>query len=139
MGEFKKGFEPLSEGDYLVRMTSYEEVDTKAGNGRNLKATFQVVNGDAKNRLIFENFLVEHTNPEAEEIGNDRLDKYLKAVGAENGLESLGNDRTKIGEYLEMPFIATVDIEDAREYQDKVTGETKLSKAKNRIKSFKAR
>jgi hypothetical protein len=139
MGEkaFKEGFEPLEEGDYLVRMNRVEL--TPCNNGRMVKASFQVVNGDAKNRLIFDSFLVEHTNEKAEKIGKDRLSNYLKAIGVEGGLDDIGHDYTRLEEYLETPFIAAVKVEEGgRQYTAK-DGTTRTAKASNKVKSFKKR
>lgn len=136
--EFTKGeFKPITAGDYLLRMTRVEEVDTRNG-GRMVKATFQVVNGDAKNRLIFESFLTQHGNPTAEKIGKERLSKFLQAVGENGGLEGIGNDTTQLENYLELPFIGSVKIEAGSEYTDK-DGNLRMSKDRNKITSFKSR
>ena len=137
--KFEKGtFEPLPESDYLVRMTRYEEKPTKKGNGVGAFVTFQVVKGDYKNRLIFDYFLVEHENPKAQEIGLERLNNYLKAVGVSGGMDELGDDRTQISDYLELPFIGSTIIEEGSEYTNK-EGNVVMGKAKNKIKSFKSR
>ena len=136
---FTKGdFIPVPSGDYLVRMTNVEEVTTRKGDGKMVKAAFQIVNGDHKNRLIFETFLVEHPKEIVQKIGNERLSKYLEAVGVKGGLEGIGHDRTRLEDYLELPFIASLKIEEGSEYvaQD---GSTKTSKDRNKISSFKSR
>jgi hypothetical protein len=133
--EFKKGdFPALPEGDYLIRMSRYSESPTNAGNGVLGKAGFEVVSGESKGRLVFHNFLVEHTTPKAQEIGNSQLDSFLKAVGVNDGLEGIGNDRTRISEYLELPFTASLVIEAPKEYAP-----GKISKERNKIKTFKRR
>lgn len=139
----KNDFKPIPEGDYLVRLLDdhLEEVSTKAGNGKMLKATFEIVQAEdetLKGRRIFESFLVEHANPKAAEIGNQRLDKYLKAVGA-GGLEENGNDRSVVYSNTQIPFIAGIKVDKGTEYTDKVTGQTKVGKDRNKISSFKAR
>lgn len=85
-------------------------------------------NEAAKNRLIFEDFILEHSNPKVGEITRDRLNKYLKAVGESNGLEGIGNDFSKLEEYLEMPFVASVKIESNEGY----TPRNKVSNYKSR-------
>jgi len=127
-------FLPLPVGDYLLRMNRFEEKATKAGNGKLISASFQIVNGEYKNRLIFHNFLVEHTSAKAQEIGTEQLDRYLKAVGVEGGLEGIDYDRTQLENYTELPFIATLKIEEAKEYAP-----GKISKARNNIVKFMAR
>lgn len=126
--ETKKRYEPIPEDTYLLRMNRIEEVQTKAGTGTMLKAGFEVVNGEQKGRLVFHNFLVEHTNPKAAEIGLEQLDRYLKAVGVKSGFEGLNFDRSILGEYTEIPFLGAVKIETNHEYGDS-----------NRIVKFSAR
>jgi len=128
MSDAKNPFEPLSEGDYLVRMNRVTEKTSKAGN-KMLSVGYQVVSGDSKDRLIFENFLLEHSNPKVSEITNERIDKYLKAVGVDDGLEAIGHDLTQIDQYLEIPFMAGVRIQAGNNgYKDS-----------NKIASFKRR
>jgi len=137
MSNAKPEFTPLEAGDYKVRMNRFKEDPTKNGKGRMISAGFEVVDGDNKGRLIFHNFLVEHTTPKAMEIGNQQLDEYLKAVGA-GGLEGINNDRSLLEQWTEIPFIATVKVKDASEYVA-YDGTTKTSKAKNEIKKFMKR
>jgi hypothetical protein len=122
------GFEPVPEGTYLARMNRIEETATKNGKGVMLKVGFQIVNGDFKNRLIFHNFLVEHTNPAASEIGLEQVDRYLQAVGVKGGFEDIGFDRSKLEDYLELPFNLGVKIETQEGYKDR-----------NKVSTFKAR
>ena len=81
MSEQKTEFLPIEAGDYLVRMNRVNEEKTKNGKGVMVKTGFEIVSGDAKGRLVFHNFLVEHTSPKAQEIGNKQLNQYLDAVG----------------------------------------------------------
>lgn len=136
--EKKKTWEPLPEGDYMVRMVNLEEKKTKKGDGVLLDCTYEIAKGDFKGRKIFGKFLVEHPSEKAQEIGNKMLNYYLEAVGVDGGLDGLGNDRTQLHDHLEIPFIAGVGIEEPREYTDK-EGNTRVSKARNNIKVFKAR
>jgi hypothetical protein len=134
----KVNYEPLPENEYLVRATRFEERETKNG-GKMISAGFEVINGDFKNRLVFHNFLVEHSNPKAQQIGTEQLDRYLKAVGVDDGLEGIGHDRSQLSDYTELPFIAKVAVEEGgRTYTDR-NGNEQVSKARNKITSFKAR
>ena len=45
MKQGKTPFEPLPSGDYLLRLSRFEEKTTKKGNGVMISAGFQVVNG----------------------------------------------------------------------------------------------
>lgn len=138
MSKEKKSYDPIPENEYLLRATRFEETKTKNGKGTMVKAGFEVVNGDHKGRLVFENFLVEHTSPMAQKIGIERLENYLKAVGVDDGLEGLGHDRTQLADYTEIPFIAKVVIEEGSEYTA-ADGSTRMGKDRNKIVSFKAR
>jgi hypothetical protein len=133
----KPEFKPLEAGDYLVRMNRYEEKSTKNGAGKLISAGFEVVAGEQKGRLVFHNFLVEHSSPKAEEIGNKQLNEYLEAVGA-GGLEGINNDRTLLEQWTEIPFTAVVGIEEASTYK-KADGSMGTSKARNKIKKFMKR
>lgn len=134
----KVSYEPLPEDEYLVRMGKYEEKSTKNGKGKIGSASFEVIKGDFKGRLVFHNFLVEHSSKDAQRIGLDQLDKYLKSVGVSDGLEGINYDRTQLEDYLEIPFIAKVVVEESSEYTD-TDGIARVSKARNKITSFKAR
>jgi hypothetical protein len=117
--DFKEGeFQNLENGEYLVRMNRITEKVTKKGD-KMLSVGYQVMKkvGDeeneskSKNRLIFENFIIEHANPKVTEITQDRLGKYLNSVGVDNGLEGIGHDYSKLWDYLELPFKAKVGIQ----------------------------
>lgn len=133
----KPEFKPLEPGDYLVRMNRFEEKPTKNGAGKIISAGFEVVSGEQKGRLVFHNFLVEHTSAKAEEIGNKQLDQYLQAVGA-GGLEGINNDRTLLEQWTEIPFTAVVSVEEPKTYK-KADGSSGTSKARNAIKKFMSR
>ena len=93
-------------------MNRIEDRKTKAGNGTILAAGFEVIKGDFEGRLIFHNFIVEHTNPKAAEIGTDQLDKYLQAIGLAGGFEGLGYDRSALENYTELPLKVIVNIQE---------------------------
>lgn len=108
----KKTFEPLPDGEYLVRMTSLEERKTKKGDDM-LTAKFQIVKGPdgvegAKNRIIFENFVMTNQNAKAVEISISKLNKYAEAIGINGGIDSLENGAADLMDYLETPFVAVV-------------------------------
>lgn len=135
----KKEFLPIPEGSYLMRMTAYEEVETRNKKGILAKVQFKVASGEFKDQLIFDQMIVKHESDKAQEIGLKRLDSYLKAVNNGEGLDSLGYDRSSIADELTgIPFIGVVIIEEPKEYTDH-EGNLKTSKAKNVIKYFNAR
>ena len=112
----RKTFEPLPEDDYMVRLSRAEEKKTKKGD-RMITCGFQVAKGDFKDRLVFENFVVEHDNDKVVEIANEKLDKFLKAVGVEGGLEGIGHDYSQLNDYAELPFVATVKVKESKNPQ----------------------
>jgi len=130
----KKTFEPLEAGDYTLRMNRCEEVPTKNGKGTMIKAGFEVVRGEQKGRLVFHNFLVEHTSTKAQEIGNKQLDEYLSAVNA-GGLEGINYDRSLLEQWTEIPFTAAVGVKEPESYTA-ADGSQKTSNARNVIKKF---
>jgi hypothetical protein len=136
--ETRNEFTPIEANEYLLRMGKFKEAPTKNGKGRLISAGFEVVSGEFKGRLVFHNFLTEHTTPKAQEIGREQLSNYLSAVGVEGGLEGINQDLTQLENYTELPFIGKVVIEDPQEYMD-ASGVAKTSKARNKIVAFKAR
>ena len=119
MSEFVEGeFKNLADGEYLVRMNRITKKTTKKGDPM-LSVGYQVIKkvGDeeneskSKNRLIFENFITDHSNPKVLEITQDRLGSYLKAVGVENGIEGIDHDYSKLWDFTDLPFKAKVGIQ----------------------------
>lgn len=130
MGELKKKFEPLPDGDYLMRLTEVTEKKTKNGDDM-ITGKFQVVKGPegvegAKNRVVFENFLLTHSNPKVVDITMSKLNKLAAATGI--GAEISIDNVSTINDALEMPFVATLG--QGNEYMGKIN---------NVIKAYKAR
>lgn len=135
----KQGYEPLPEGEYVLSLKNVETKKTKAGTGTMVNAAFEVKkNDDYKNRLIFESFMIQHPSEKAVKVGRERLNKFLKAVGHEGGLEALDMDTTRLNDFTDELFIASVKVKEAETYQD-ASGQTKQSKAGNKITNFKPR
>lgn len=129
-------FKPIPSGDYLLRMNKIKEAKTRAGDPC-LQVSYEVVRkvGDednksgTKNRLIFETFVLKHSNPKVVEVAKDRIGKLLKAVGVDDGLEGIGGDVSKLNNYTDLPFIGDVMIDDNE----------KLLKPTNKVRKFKRR
>lgn len=125
----KKTYDPMPKGKYLMQLTRLTEKDTKAGNGTYLDATFQVVEGEFKNRLVFHKFHVANPNSKCQEVGIDQLNKFLKCSGAHGGLADLDFDTERVSEFINKPVAANVGIEEGSGgYKDR-----------NRITSFQKR
>lgn len=112
----KKKYDPLPDGNYLVAMDRVSEEATKAGTGSFVKSSFKVLEGDYKDRLIFHNFLITHTNPKAASIGKEQLSKCLKAIGVSGGFDALGNDTSQLEGFLGKELIVNVGTENNATY-----------------------
>ena len=75
------GFEPLPAGKYLVVITDSEMKPTKSGNGHYLELTFQVIEGEYKNRLLWARLNLENPNELAVQIARGELSAICRAVG----------------------------------------------------------
>lgn len=109
------GFEPLPAGDYLAIIEGSEEKPTSKGTGSYLQFTFQVLEGEYKNRKLWAR--INHKNPSAEavKIGMAELSSICRAVGVmtPGGTEELHN----------RPLLITVGFEkrsDTGEMQNKI-------------------
>ena len=107
----KKSYDPIPNGNYLVTFDRVSEVATKKGDGSFVKASFKVEEGDHKGRLIFTNFLINHSNPKAASIGKEQLSKCLKALGVYKGFEGIGNDATQLESFIGRELIVELGIE----------------------------
>jgi hypothetical protein len=84
-------FEPIPSGKYLGVVTESEMKPTKSGNGHYLELTFQIVEGQYKNRLLWARLNLDNPNPTAVQIARGELSAICRAVGvmAPNDSEEL--------------------------------------------------
>ncbi|RMF73508.1 MAG: DUF669 domain-containing protein [Acidobacteria bacterium] len=75
------GFEPVPAGKYLAVITESEHRPTKAGDGRYLQLTFQVIEGEHKGRLLWARLCLEHPNAQTVQIARGQLSAICRAVG----------------------------------------------------------
>ena len=75
------GFEPVPAGKYLAAITDSEMKDTKSGSGKYLQLTFQVIEGEYKNRLLWARLNLQNANPTAVKIARAELSAICRAVG----------------------------------------------------------
>jgi hypothetical protein len=108
-------------------MTEIREQVTKAGNNM-LSIKFQIIGGDFKNRIVWENFLLDHANEKVVEISLQRLDNYAKAIGVAGGLDELGGDVGSLGNYIETPFVGS--LKNKPEYNGNI--DSRIAKFKTR-------
>ena len=126
-------FEPLNEGDYLMALKSVEDRESKKGDSM-VTTVFEVIDGEDQGRLIYDNFLVTcKANPEVTEFAQNRISRFLQAVGVDNGFEGIGSDYGQLSEYIGKPFVANVTF--SKPYKN-AQGQLTVG---NRIKSFKTK
>ncbi len=89
MGEVMLDLSGVSEnqtvptGQYTASVEKAELTDTRSG-GKMIKVQLKVLEGDHKNRMIFDQFNTENANPQAVQIGLSQLKGMMKAWGHPN-------------------------------------------------------
>lgn len=73
-------FTPVPAGNYVAQIINSEIKENKTG-GNRLSLTFQILDGDYANRLIFQNINLQHANPEVGRIGRQQLAQICHAIG----------------------------------------------------------
>lgn len=115
-------FEVLPVGDYKVIIESEESKISKKGD-EYLKLKVKVIDGPAKNRVLFTNLNLWNSNPQAKEIAERELAAIRTAVGLQN--------ITDTAQLFNRPLLAKVGQRDAGEWgiQNEIKGWKSLSVA----------
>ena len=71
---------PLPAGDYLAHITDSDVQPLKSGNGKGLKLTFEVIDGQYKGRKVWENLNIQHTSEDTQRIAQSQLSALCHAV-----------------------------------------------------------
>jgi hypothetical protein len=74
-------FEPIPAGKYLAVISNSEMKPTKSGSGTYLELTFQVLEGQYKNRLLWSRLNLDNPNKQATQIAQGELSAICRAVG----------------------------------------------------------
>lgn len=74
-------FEAIPAGKYIAVITNTEMKPTKAGNGSYLEITFQVIEGEFKNRNLWTRLNLDNPTPVAVKIARSELSAICRAVG----------------------------------------------------------
>ncbi len=74
-------FDPIPAGKYLAVITGSEMKPTKTGTGSYLELTFQIIEGDYKNRLLWSRLNLDNQNATAVQIARSDLSSICRAVG----------------------------------------------------------
>jgi hypothetical protein len=74
-------FDPIPAAKYLAVITNSEFKPTKNNSGNYLELTFQVIEGQYKNRLLWARLNLDHPNETTAKISRGQLSAICKAVG----------------------------------------------------------
>nr|BDD45927.1 hypothetical protein 7 [Pseudomonadaceae bacterium] len=74
-------FEPIPAGKYVAVITDSEMKPNKAGTGHYLELTFQIQEGEHKNRLLWARLNLDNPNATAVQIAQADLSAICRAVG----------------------------------------------------------
>jgi hypothetical protein len=111
-------YDPVPEGEYVLKALEAEEKDTSAGTGSYIKVKFEITKGEYAGRWIWSNFNINNPSEKAQRIGRQQLVAWATACGKPDA-----DDTDKL---LEKSFKAAVSIEAGKDgYKDS-----------NRIKAF---
>lgn len=74
-------FDAIPGGEYIGKITESEQAQTKSKNGHFLKLTFQITQGEFKERKLWSNLNLDNPSAKAVEIANRELATIMKACG----------------------------------------------------------
>ena len=77
----QQSFAPIPAGSYVAQITESEIKPTKNGTGQMMNLTFEVLDGQYKNRKVFGRINVVNQSAEAERIGQSQLSALCHATG----------------------------------------------------------
>ena len=130
-----KTFEPLPDSDYAVELE--EVTDRKTKKGRAVFATFNIVAGEFEGRKLWHIFNYQNPSARCKEIGIEQLDRVITSLGGD-GFEALNGNTGLIQDFVGKGTLAVrTAVKEAESYVNK-EGVPCMSKAGNRITSFKA-
>jgi len=86
--EPQQDFQALPAGEYLAHVKDSEMKQTKAGTGEYLQLTFEILEGQAKGRLVFDRINLRNPNQVAVQIGQQHLSSLCRAIGQMNVTDS---------------------------------------------------
>ena len=79
--ELESSYDPVPAGQYNVIITESAYEDNKSKTGKILKLTYQIMEGPFKDKKIFENLNLIHSNKQAEEISRKAFNSIGVALG----------------------------------------------------------
>ena len=109
-------FDPVPAGKYVAVITDSEMKPTKSGTGSYLELTFQVIEGEYKNRLLWARLNLDNPNDVAVQIARGELSSICRAIGVMQPKDSV--------ELHNLPLLVTVKCK-KREDTGDITNEIK--------------
>ena len=94
------GFDPIPAGRYLAIITDTTLRPTKTGGGNYLELTFQVIEGECKERLVWSRLNLDNPSAVAVKIARAELSAVCRAVGVMTPKDSV--------ELHNLPLVITV-------------------------------
>jgi len=120
-------FDPLPAGKYLAAITGSEMKPTKAGDGSYLQLEFTIVEGQYKDRKVWDRLCLNHANPQTVKISRGNLSALCRAVGVMQPRDSV--------ELHNVPLVITVKVkkrQDTGDLVNEVKGYAKKESAASR-------
>ena len=105
-------FDPIPAGKYLAVITASEMKPTKTGNGTFLELSFQVLEGQYKNRMLWSRLNLDNPNAQAVQIAQAELSAICRAVGVITPKDSI--------ELHNLPLLVTVKVKKREDTGDLV-------------------
>jgi hypothetical protein len=118
------GFDPIPKGQYPIIITDSEIAPTKSGNGTMMTLKLVIQDGKFKNRILFENLCVQHSNETAQRIAQTRLAQICQSLNISALKDSV--------QLHDKPLLINVDVE-LDKYQSDRQGSTVY---RNAIKGY---
>lgn len=98
---------PIEPGTYVANVIEADVQPNQKGTGTTLKLTWSITEGPSQGRRIWQNINIQHTNPDAQRIGQAEL----KEITASLGLASI----TSTDPLLYKPLVVTVANETSKQ------------------------
>ena len=121
-------FDPVPAGKYLAVITDSEMKPTKSGVGSYLELTFQIIEGECKNRLLWSRLNLDNPNQTAVQIARQELSSICRAVGLMTPNDS--------AELHNLPLVITVKCkkrDDTGELTNEIKGYAKRELASGQV------
>lgn len=110
-------FEPIPAGKYLAVITESEVKPNRAATGSYLQLTFQIIDGEFKNRVLWARLNLDNPNGTAVKLAKAELSAICRAVGV-----MAPNDSTDLHD---LPLVINVKLKrrkDTDELQNQIAG-----------------